>query len=125
MYENAMDIRTAILGSKHPDTIVTMHNIAELYIVMDRIEEATAIQHRILTNLDVVGNIDVVANSKDPRFAENIEQSIGSRSSSDNVISSSSDSDSGNNSISEYMDSSNVTTNRAMSARDKILHGNK
>ena len=115
-----MDIRTAILGNKHPDTIVTMHNIAELYIVMEKVEEATAIQHKILKNLDVVGNIDVAANSRDPRFAESIDKSLEYNNNYNNNSSTSSITI-GESSISEYMDKPKSD----MSARDKILHGTK
>lgn len=31
-YNDALKIREKTLGEKHPDTIVTLHNIAELHI---------------------------------------------------------------------------------------------
>lgn len=52
MYEEALDIRTSILGTKHPETIVSMHNLAELLIVTGDNEKASKLQHQIL---EIVG----------------------------------------------------------------------
>ena len=52
MYEEALDIRTSILGTKHPETIVSMHNLAELLITSGENEKASKLQHQILEIID-------------------------------------------------------------------------
>lgn len=52
MYEEALDIRTSILGTKHPETIVSMHNLAELLITSGENEKASKLQHQILEVID-------------------------------------------------------------------------
>ncbi len=52
MYEEALDIRTSILGTKHPETIVSMHNLAELLIASGENEKASKLQHQILEIID-------------------------------------------------------------------------
>jgi tetratricopeptide (TPR) repeat protein len=47
-YEEALKIRTYTLGNQHPDTIISMNNLAELYISMGREKEATKLQEQII-----------------------------------------------------------------------------
>jgi tetratricopeptide (TPR) repeat protein len=47
-YREALDIRSKILGENHPETIVTMHNLAECYLALNKVDEATKIQEEIL-----------------------------------------------------------------------------
>jgi tetratricopeptide (TPR) repeat protein len=48
VYEKALDTRSATLGDTHPDTIVSMHNLAECHLSMGQEEESVALQEKIL-----------------------------------------------------------------------------
>lgn len=48
LYEEALSLRKAFLNDKHPDTIVTKHNLAELLLAMGRDEEALSLQAEII-----------------------------------------------------------------------------
>ena len=72
MYEEALDIRTAILGMKHPETIVSMHNLAELLIACGENDRASKLQHKILEIIDksddktkTIDNSGMSSNTKD------------------------------------------------------------
>ena len=56
LYEEALSLRRAFLKDKHPEIIVSKHNLAELLMVMDRGEDARKLQEEIVadTNLDGV-----------------------------------------------------------------------
>lgn len=47
-----------ILGESHPDTIVSLHNLAECLHAMGRSEEAVAVQEKIVSLVEVVGGSD-------------------------------------------------------------------
>ena len=47
-YREALSIRSQTLGDPHPDTIVSMHNLAELLLVMGKQQEATELQEKII-----------------------------------------------------------------------------
>jgi len=53
MYDEALEIRSKTLGDSHPDTVVSMHNLAELLIEMKREPEAIALQEKLLSILGV------------------------------------------------------------------------
>lgn len=44
-----------ILGESHPDTIVSLHNLAECLHAMGRSEEAVAVQEKIVSLVEVMG----------------------------------------------------------------------
>lgn len=48
LYQRALDAREAAFGETHPDTLVVMHNIAELLGSMGKEEEANRIRSAIL-----------------------------------------------------------------------------
>jgi tetratricopeptide (TPR) repeat protein len=60
-YKQALNIRSRTLGENHPDTIVTMHNIAEMHLARGETEEAAAIQKEI---------IELAGDSEDKQMAE-------------------------------------------------------
>lgn len=47
-YEDALRIRSYTLGNEHPDTIISMNNLAELHLAMGNEKEALALQEKIL-----------------------------------------------------------------------------
>ena len=47
-YREALHIRSQTLGDPHPDTIVSMHNLAELLLVLGKQQEATELQEKII-----------------------------------------------------------------------------
>ena len=47
-YQEALRIRSYTLGNQHPDTIVSMNNLAELHIAMGQEKEALELQEKIL-----------------------------------------------------------------------------
>lgn len=47
-YQEALKIRKNHLGKNHHEVIVTMHNIAELFLQQGKEEDATKIQNEIL-----------------------------------------------------------------------------
>lgn len=47
-YEDALRIRSYTLGNQHPDTIISMNNLAELHLAMGNEKEALALQEKIL-----------------------------------------------------------------------------
>lgn len=47
-YEEALRIRSYTLGNQHPDTIISMNNLAELHLALGEEKEATALQESIL-----------------------------------------------------------------------------
>lgn len=47
-YEEALDIRQSVFGENHPETVLVMNNLAELYISMNKPEKAQEIQEKIL-----------------------------------------------------------------------------
>ena len=50
-YRAALDLRDAILGPVHNDTIATRHNLAELLVIMGRDDEATTIRKKIMNDV--------------------------------------------------------------------------
>jgi tetratricopeptide (TPR) repeat protein len=46
-YSEALNVRTEILGESHPDTIVTMHNIAELLLAQGQVGAAAKLQEKV------------------------------------------------------------------------------
>jgi len=56
-YSEALDIRSKTLGDAHPDTIISMHNLAELFIVLGNTEQSAAIQANILSILEKSRNL--------------------------------------------------------------------
>lgn len=50
-YSEALGMRMQALGEKHPDTIASMNNLAELHLARGDTEKATVIQERILAIL--------------------------------------------------------------------------
>jgi tetratricopeptide (TPR) repeat protein len=73
-YKECLHIRTITLGESHPETIISMHNLSELYIASNDVDAATAIQENIMK---IVENKNFL--SKD----ENMTDSSSSSSSSD------------------------------------------
>jgi tetratricopeptide (TPR) repeat protein len=55
-YIDALDIRSCTLGDSHPDTIISMHNLAELYIAMNDEKLSVEMQEKILAIVDKDGN---------------------------------------------------------------------
>ena len=51
-YQEALDIRSKTLGDAHPDSIVSMHNLAELYLAMGEEKKSEELQQGILDILD-------------------------------------------------------------------------
>jgi tetratricopeptide (TPR) repeat protein len=51
-YTEALNIRSSTLGDAHPDSIVSMHNLAELYLAMNEQEKSEQMQQAILDILD-------------------------------------------------------------------------
>ena len=47
-YSRALDAKSEELGREHPDTIVTMHNLAEALLAAGREEAGTAVQQGII-----------------------------------------------------------------------------
>ena len=47
-YNDALDIRKTIFGDDHPETLVVMNNLAELYLAMNETEKATNYQQQML-----------------------------------------------------------------------------
>lgn len=47
-YEEALRIRSYTLGNQHPDTIVSMNNLAELHLALGQEKEARGLQEKIL-----------------------------------------------------------------------------
>jgi tetratricopeptide (TPR) repeat protein len=47
-YEEALRIRSYSLGNNHPDTVVSMNNLAELYLSLGFVNEAKTLQEGIL-----------------------------------------------------------------------------
>ena len=47
-YEEALRIRSYTLGNQHPDTIVSMNNLAELHLALGQEKEARDLQEKIL-----------------------------------------------------------------------------
>ena len=48
--EGALEIRRALLGEKHPNTLESMNDVGELYHWQDRLEEAEPLCRRTLAN---------------------------------------------------------------------------
>lgn len=48
LYQRALDARETALGETHPDTLVVMHNIAELLTAMGKDGEANGVRNVIL-----------------------------------------------------------------------------
>lgn len=61
LYEEALQIRTVKLGAAHSETIVIMHNLAELLLAQGRDAEAATLQNKIL---DIIG-VDPDADEKE------------------------------------------------------------
>eukprot|EP01041_Mallomonas_annulata_P003330 gene3330-6591_t len=55
-YDEALSIRSGSLGDKHPDTIVTMHNLSELLYSKGDQEGALVWQNRIVALLDTAAS---------------------------------------------------------------------
>jgi tetratricopeptide (TPR) repeat protein len=79
IYKEALDIRSKTLGDKHPDTIVSMHNLAELLISSRNEAEASAIQENILEIMEKQSNSNKKSNSNDTNKIENINNNIDSK----------------------------------------------
>lgn len=47
-YESALKVREKILGEKHEDTLITLHNISELFLSAGQDDKASIVQERIL-----------------------------------------------------------------------------
>ena len=54
-YMEALSIRKAFLGEKHPDTVVSKHNLAELFMAMGKQKEAMELQDEIMEGTNLVG----------------------------------------------------------------------
>ena len=63
VYSEALEIRSKTNGDSHPDTIVSMHNLAELCLAMGSkidIEEGTLLQEQILVIMEKSRNLTVI-----------------------------------------------------------------
>ncbi|KAJ8608902.1 hypothetical protein CTAYLR_005317 [Chrysophaeum taylorii] len=56
LYHEALDLRETVLGPEHPQTIATLHNIAELHEAFGRLDQANAVRRNILRRLGVEGD---------------------------------------------------------------------
>lgn len=52
-YKEALRIRQEKLGTAHNETIITMHNLAELYVAWGREDQAKALQQQVLDELGI------------------------------------------------------------------------
>ena len=46
-YEEALKIRTTALGDQHPETVVSMHNLAELHLAAGNTKEMAELQNKV------------------------------------------------------------------------------
>jgi hypothetical protein len=59
-YSEALDVRSKTLGDAHPDTIVSMHNLAELLLAMGDAGEGTRLQEEILAIMEKSRSLTVI-----------------------------------------------------------------
>ena len=88
VYTDALHVRSSTLGDSHPDTIISMHNLAELLQVMSNhntlskeqakqyVDEGLALQERILEIMDADGTINKDSKNHDHDQTEKSEISI-------------------------------------------------
>ena len=65
-YSEALDIRSKTLGDAHPDTIVSMHNLAELHLAMGDQAQSSMIQESIIKILEKSRNLKVPTEGPPP-----------------------------------------------------------
>ena len=75
VYESALDVRSATLGDTHPDTIVSMHNLAECLLSMGQEVESIALQEKILQTM---GNVMEEGRGGEDLRSGNTPESLGS-----------------------------------------------
>lgn len=69
-YQQALSIRSATLGDAHPDTITSMHNLAELMLEMGDTVGATSLQTQIVQIVEKIPSRSATSNIQSPGKSE-------------------------------------------------------